>query len=310
MRFRYKDNGEPRGRGAVDLDDDDSADTDPVAISQRRGVPSDAFVVGDGAAGAADSDSTVAKATAKWTADIPSSAQRHIVFMEKPAVSRAYQAKVVRGDMPEQEFWALFLSSSLIGIRQRRRTKTDTARSAEADAMFAPFEAEERRFAALEQAERARAISRDLDVDRFDDHRGAHVLEGHSSASGAPRAMKDGRNAGIDSAAGIRLGRMMNRHGLLVLDEGGVDQWMADAVDVVRPLEDLQVVAEKPFSKLGVASIDELAGGDAVEVAAGAEISHAVYQQFDGWEPDVSRFMKPVPGCAQRLDDLLRCMVP
>lgn len=43
MRFRYKDTGKPRGRGALNLDDYDNADTDPSVIPQLRGVPSDVF---------------------------------------------------------------------------------------------------------------------------------------------------------------------------------------------------------------------------------------------------------------------------
>lgn len=65
---------------------------------------------------------------------------------------------------------------------------------------------------------------RSLYVDRFDYHRGAHVLEVHTSASGAPRGTNDGWTSRIDSAEGTSLGRMMNRHGLLVVDEGGVNQ--------------------------------------------------------------------------------------
>lgn len=309
MRFRYKDNGEPRGRGGLD-DDDDANANDEVAAARRRGVPSDAFVIGDGGAEEAGGISASNAAVAKWTSEVPTSAQRHIVFMDKPAVARAYIAKVDKGTMTETQFWTLFTASSLVGARQRRRTKTDTARSAEADAIFAPYEAEERRYAGKEQAERGRLISRDLDLDHFDDHRSVHVLEGHSSAGGVPGACKDGRNSGFNATAGVRLGRMMNRHGLLVLDGAGVGGWDAEGVDVVRPLEDLQVTSEKTFSKLGVASVAELTGSNGNAIDIELDACRAMSDLFEDWNGDVSRFKSPVEGSAQHLDGLLKSMRP
>lgn len=309
MRWRYKDNGEPRGRGGLDLDEGE--DNQDIEMTGERGVPSDAFVAEDGGPGQDSGFSPSTKATDKWTSNMPTPAQRHIVFMEKPAVARAFNEKVKKGTMGEAQFWTLFIASSLAGRRIGRMTKSDITRTAEADAMFAPFEAAEKRFAPHEAAERARSLAHELDLEHADDHRGVHIQDSHRTEGDAPRGVKRGRDAAAEGSSGLRLMRLVNRHGELVLNEGGVGGWVAEGIDKVRPLEDLELDIEKPFSKLGVKRFrSHSTGEDEHKFHVDLESCRTMNARIAQWIPNVDRFQSSVPGSDSRLEELLESMRP
>lgn len=333
MRYRYKDNGEPRARSGLTIDEDDdpgSADMETtrngtngdecahnaaaiVAAAKRKGVPSDAFVaVGGGADGSGGFGTEVDIST--WTSVIPTSAQRHMVFMGKPAVSRAYRETVGKGNMDEERFWTLFGASSWGKRRASRMTKTDTARTAEADAIFAPFESAERRLAGNEAAKRARLLARELDLAHRDDHRGPHVRDARDGESASMPSMESSRS-GMEASSGLRLVRLVNRHGAMVLDEGGVGTWTTDGVDKARPLEDLLEEQEKPTALLelhGVGGRGEPEERDPSlsKQTLDSETCADVCNWFDGWNADVARFSKPVVKSAEHLSSLLMSMRP
>lgn len=309
MRWRYKDNGEPRGRSGLE-GTDDADEGNSIEMTGERGVPSDAFAVEDGAAGQASGLGAPGDATAKWTSNVPTPAQRHLVFMEKPAVARAYKEKVKGGNMDDKQFWMLFVSSSLAGRRIGRMTKSDTARTAEADAMFAPFEAAEKRLGEKEAAEQARKLAHELDLDHADDHRGVHVQDTHREDSGVSRGIKRGRDTAADASSGLRLMRLVNRHGKLVMDEGGVGGWIAEGIDKVRPLEDLVIDEEKPFSKLGVRGVSGLTGAGDQNIHVDIDLCCAFSSKLSQWNVDVERFRSVVAGSDRRLEELLSSMRP
>lgn len=307
MRWRYKDNGEPRGRGGIELGDDDD-ENDELKMTGVCGVPSEAFEpnASDDVSANVSLNSNGAGSERKlgWASNIPTAAERHLVFMEKPAVGRAYRAKVLNnGAMTEAQFWNLFVSSSLAGRRVGRMTKSDTTRTAEADAMFAPFEVEEKKMAPMEVAERARHLDRDLDLDRADDHRGIHVSDMQRKRGG------DGTSA-ADESSGLRLMRMVNRHGDLLLKEGGIGGWVGDSVAKVRPLEDLQEEAETEFSSIGVQNRTGVVDAQRVADAVLPNVTDGMAGRIRQWDPDVSRFRHPIPGSQGRLIELLNCMKP
>lgn len=337
MRFRYKDSGEPRTRNnpqdSTSSSDDDeqqkSADMS-LKLTGQCGVPSDAF-----GPSAADETSTSTSSTtvSKWISNIPTSSERHLVFMEKPAVARAYRHQVGGNKMTEQQFWMLFVSSSYAGRRVGRMTKSDTTRTAEADAMFSPFEAEEKRLSGTEEAERAKRLAHELDLDRADDHRGAHVNDAHRLQGDVPREMartkrfkSDGDGGGrIGGGEGLRLMRLVNRHGGLVLDEGGIGGWVAQGVDRERPLDDLEEGEEIVVAKLGVrdgiaglmgrgqgnnGSANGSGGGTSAMVKVGWEECREMTHLMNEWQPNVGRFRHEIGGSDRTLKELLSCMKP
>lgn len=309
MRWRYKDNGEPRGRGGLDMDEVD--DNQDIEMTGVRGVPSDAFIAEDGGPGQDSGFGPSGNATAKWTSNMPTPAQRHLVFMEKPAVARAFNEKVKKGNMDEAQFWILFVSSSLAGRRIGRMTKSDTTRTAEADAMFAPFEAAEKRLAPQEAAERARMLAHELDLEHADDHRGVHIQDNHRTEGDAPRGVKRSRDAAAEGSSGLRLMRLVNRHGELVLHEGGVGGWVAERIDKVRPLEDLEFSTEKSFSKLGVKGFTSRSTNEDEQIIhVDLESCRAMSAGIAQWTPNVDRFQSSVPGSDSRLEELLQNMRP
>lgn len=334
MRYRYKENGEPRARSGLAVDDEDDGEAMDIdatgegangdsnaqnvgsiasaaAAARRKGVPSDAFVASKGSI-EGPNGLAVEVDLSTWTSVIPNAGQRHMVFMAKPAVGRAYRETVGKGKMSEERFWQLFSASSWSKRRAGRMTKTDTARTAEADTIFAPFESAERRLADNEATERARHVARELDLAHRDDHRGVHV---HDLRNGEGTSVVVGTTArsGLDCSSGLRLVRLVNRHGSLVLDEGGVGAWEAEGVDKERPLEDLVTEQSRAVTSLElhnsdarVAKQNSATADRVIDVEACADVRN----WFDGWEADVTRFRKPVPAGEARLTELLMSMRP
>lgn len=295
MKYRYKNNGERRGgRGEVEEEGD---------AAKGRGVPSDAFATGMTAVVDVD----------RWEGEIPTAAQRHLVFMAHPAVAAALDAKVPK-EMSEAKVWQLFRESSMgrIGRGGRktvgRLSKLETAVAAEADAVFAGFQAREGELVARDMERRVEDLAREIDMDRFDDHRGAHVTEGHVDAGDAPRAMKQRR--GMPATGGLRLMQMVNRHGTLVVDEGSGAGWAGDSVKG-RPLEDLEVGEGVAFAKIGGVAdpgrMEVVAKGGAEEAA---DVAREVAGAVEMWSGSVVRLASGVEGSAGVLQALLAKMVP
>lgn len=334
MRYRYKDNGEPRSRSGLAVEEENDADamevdtvtegmngndsaqnaisvTAAVAAAKRKGVPSDAFLAPKGTV---DDPNGLAVEldVSTWTSVIPSAGQRHMVFMAKPAVRRAHRETVGKGTMTDERFWQLFSASSWSRRRGGRMTKTDTARTAEADAIFAPYESAERRLAENEAAQRARQVARELDLAHRDDHRCVHVRDlrnGDETGTLTSTIVK----SGLESSSGLRLVRLVNRHGSMVLDEGGVGVWKTEGVDKARPLEDLMAQQSKQITSLEMHSTDARTGKHGpvqAQRVVDAETCGDVRNWFDGWEADVTRFRNPVPAAEERLRGILSSMRP
>lgn len=308
MNYRYNAKGDKRARGtAADLDEDD----EEAERQTKQGVPSDAFTSG----------TNCANDTSTWKTTVPTSAQRHLVFMEQPAVSRALAVKVPK-EMTEEKFWEIFLQSSLAGRRRGsgpggRLSKSETVATAEADAMFAPFQAAESEVEKRETAARVKGLARTLDLGRFDDHRTAHVLEGHVVGGDAPRSMKRQRGGGMPVSTELKLLQMVNRHGTLIVDEGAKDgpNWTEEEERKGRPLEDLEVDEEASFAKLGVTGLSQAVGGAVKSVAAMEDdtaetVARAVGREMEMWNIDVRRMQYSVPGSANVLASLLATMRP
>lgn len=295
MKFRYKANGERRvgrfggggaGGGEGEEDEDEGARRESV-----RGVPSDAYEEGR-------------IDTSGWENGIPSAAQRHLVFMQEGAVKRAYERRV--GEMGEAEFWGYFTQSSM-ARRRNGLSKGETARTAEADAVFAPFQAREEEMEREEMEKRVRMLDREIDMDRFDDHRTAHVMDGRG---GAGEEVGWGRKRKImGMTENLRLMKRVNRHGSLIVRGGG---WKEEG-EKGRPLEDLVGEEEVEFADLGVGESGE--GG--VERGGGGEgrtedegVVIGMGRWMEGWEVNVRRFSGAVEGSGEVLKELVRRMKP
>ena len=245
LKYRYGKDGKARAsRGLSKLDTEDET----IDAEREQGVPSDAYM----------KESKQGIDVSGWNG-IPTPSQRHAVFMEHPAVGRARTDKVPK-EMSEEEFWDVFQASSMVVRRGRNRiSKTDTTRMAEADAVFAPYQAQEKETAKMERSEKVKGLAMDLDLDRFDDHRGSHVMEGHAVGGDAPRQMREqGKGNGKGALSeGLRLMKQMNRHGQLILEsKGRVGNWKEQSMKG-RPLEDLEEEQERKFAKLDVTSPEE-----------------------------------------------------
>lgn len=302
MNYRYTAKGERRARGAgPDVDEEEEM----MQRAGQRGVPSDAFA--SGTSGGADA--------VAWAAPVPSAAERHRVFMQHPSVANALAAKVP-AEMEEAKFWETFRQSSLAGRKRGsgpggRLSKLETILTAEADGMFAPFQAGEGEMEKREREKRVKGLARSLDLGRFDDHRTAHVLEGHVVGGDAPRPMKRQRGRRMPVSSELKLMQMVNRHGALVVQEGAGGSWR-EGGELGRPLEDLQVEEEAKFAKLGVgaASAGVAGGGRKRKGGEGATVGARMAAEMHAWDGDVGRMRGGVDGCAVVLQALLQRMRP
>lgn len=308
VKYRYKDNGEPRGRAGLE---DPAAET--TTVTGHRGVPSDAFVpdeatIAGATHGAAGLGAGAIEAAAVWD-DVPTPAQRHVVFMQNPAVARACR-DLVPSKMTTERFWQMYLYSSLAPRRTRGRiSKTDTAKTAEADAILAPYQAADAETGAREVADRVRGLARELDLGRVDDHRNQHIRDATDIDAEMNKPQPGNRGAALGSS-GLRLVRLVNRHGGLVLEDGGIGEWEPEHVDKTRPLEDLVIEAEKPYAKLGVEKVSGIVGRkhsgyDDVSMESIQETA----AMLEDWDMNLSRFEEPV-GNQDRLKTLLASMRP
>jgi hypothetical protein len=324
MKCKYKPNGQRRGATAAELEG-------ACPVGSSKGVPSAAFTPADGI--------DTAIAGVNWGGDTPGSAERHRIFMDHPAVSLAYRAKVLDAkpgaQMSEAAFWGVYKQSSM-AQRHVHGRKRAAAVATEADAMFAEFHAREQ--VALDAAERRRAAAVDtsINMDRFDDHRQVHVLDAHGGGE-PPRGAKRrrGQSNAAEETRGLELMRKLNMHGAMVLD--GVSNqsssaWREDDEERAHPLRHLEDRPAPVYAQLALE--DERAflaaqsgsgrAGRPVDAATGhrgavhsggsaADLQAAAQCMAGGmahWAPPLSRYDGGKAENGAALDALLAMMKP
>eukprot|EP00177_Eucheuma_denticulatum_P006003 GFKZ01010949.1.p1 GENE.GFKZ01010949.1~~GFKZ01010949.1.p1 ORF type:complete len:443 (-),score=90.20 GFKZ01010949.1:929-2257(-) len=282
MKFRYKANGERKVvKGMMVVDEEDEA----VQRECVQGVPSDAYT----------SERVDPRG---WENGVPNAGQRHMVFMQEGAVRRAYEAKV--GELGKKKFWEYYLGSSYAG-RRGGMSKAESVRTAEADGLFAAFQTGEMEQERKEREERIEGLARGIDLDRFDDHRMAHVLEGREGE-------RERGKVGVVTE-NTKLVQRLNRHGSMIVTGGGWEE--GDEVKKGRPLDDLEVDEGEKFAELGVEEGKSGGGG----VRAGGGRSGGMMRIGEGlveeWGMlDVGRFRGDVGGSGEVLRDLVGRMRP
>eukprot|EP00171_Calliarthron_tuberculosum_P001754 IDg1754t1 len=157
-----------------------------------------------------------------WAGGVPSPAQRHRIFMLLPVAARAHAALVPK-KLAGAAFWSTLAKSTMARkLSKELRLKRNAGTATEADAVFAEFHAGERAAAARDSNAQEAALCRELAMHRFDDHRSAHVLEGHGATGDAPRSATRagaGRAGGnLPASSHLRIMREVNRHGRLIVD--------------------------------------------------------------------------------------------
>lgn len=313
MKCKYRQDGQRRGTTAAEVELDN--------VGTARGVPSSAF----GRPIECDEESGELKWGREGFPPTPSPSERHRIFMEHPPVALAYRAKVLdaaRGArMSDLAFWNVYKQSSM-AQKHVKGTKRAAAIATEADAMFAEFHASQADV--LEREERARSATVDvsLNLSRFDDHRQAHVLEGHATGGDAPHALKKRKKRQISAAEeshGLDLMRKLNAHGSMVM--GGVDSaqhgsWREDANEKSHPLPDLEDRPAVGYAKLQIESEDAfygvIGGSGTRSDAQGAGlqdgrmqgIAAAVSEEFVSRGIAIGRLSVPVEGSGAVLQEV------
>lgn len=286
MKCKFKPNGQRGGPTAAEIEK-------LGEVGASKGVPSAAFVSsvdssGDGI---------------EWRGEVPSSAERHRIFMEFPAVSLAYRAKVLDARpgvrMTEASFWKVYKTSSM-AQRHIKGTKRAAAVATEADAMFAEFTARESKAMQAAEHELATQVDSSINIDRFDDHRQPHVLDARSDALLQPPKQRRGRGNSVGESRGLDLMRKLNTHGSMVLD-GLARQsrfaWREDEDARAHPLRHLEGEATPEYAKLAVQ--DERAflaaqAGRAVQKEQDtnkeelANLALYMSQQMESWDPGLT----------------------
>ncbi|PXF46504.1 hypothetical protein BWQ96_03739 [Gracilariopsis chorda] len=262
MKFRYTPKAEPRNP------------TEPLEhadLLHETGVPSDAFTPSPSCD------------DLKWDT-VPTPAQRHHIFLAFPAVKRAFLQRNATFD--DHHLWALFSASSMAPRSARVRSKRDTVRAGEADAFFAPYQAREAERAQKEREQSVRNLHSDIAINRFDDHRTEHVQDPHPP-----------KRARVSDA--LRLMRMVNTHGSMIVGEGWKDT-------LERPLEDLVDQPPRPFTKLAVQESATKREAHAIDHGIALAFSDAMTH----WSADVARFSEPIHTSGQILHKLVKSMRP
>uniref|UniRef100_A0A7S0ZEV1 BSD domain-containing protein n=1 Tax=Timspurckia oligopyrenoides TaxID=708627 RepID=A0A7S0ZEV1_9RHOD len=137
----------------------------------------------------------------------------HQIFVENPAVHRAYRAMVPR-KMSEERFWKRYV--------ERRVMQSSGGRGGEHDRtdLFAKFELEAEKEAKREVLERAQDLKvLELQLDRRDEYKSVYNSGAHADDGSSVNAMAV---AGKQRDKFLPLVRRFNRHGALVLDTQGV----------------------------------------------------------------------------------------
>ncbi len=337
MRFKYKPSGErrPTAGPSADEEPEDNAPAPPDApppdapppLGKRKGVPSDAFSTSTDCAmdttswtDAFSTDTDCAMGTTISTHELPTPAQQHRIFMEFPAVALAHK-RLVPGERSELDFWRCFLASSMTAkLSKDPRVWDNGATATEADAVFAEFQTQERREAELDRVRRAAKLSPVIDLDKFDDHRSPHVLEGHGGTGDAPRPEKEVVGRDLPMTSHLRIMREVNRHGQLIVDADNrgktFEPWAPREEDRGAPMEDLMEAEEPRFATLAVGAIKKAASvfrggtddGDGMQVDT--DQMHEFVAGLSHWEADTARLIYPIPAAGSALIELLSQMRP
>lgn len=244
MNVKYKPNGQRRGATAADLELADG-------IGSCKGVPSASFIPVDAEA---TKDMEV-----KWIGDVPNPGERHRIFMEHPAVSLAYRAKVLDSRagarMSDTDFWTVYKQSSM-AQKHVKGTKRAAVVATQADALFATYHAREDDAAEAAERRRVASMASSINMDRFDDHRQIHVEDAHR-AGDAPMAKRVRGNSNVASQRrGLELMRKLNTHGTMVLDgvsfEAG-NSWREEKdAESIPALSHLKGAVEPTYTKLAL----------------------------------------------------------
>lgn len=299
MKCKFKQNGQRGSATAAEIEG-------PSDVGISQGVPSAALV------SVVDASSDGGEIA--WGGDTPSSAQRHRIFMEHPAVSLAYRAKVLDAAsgarMTESSFWGVYKRSSM-AQRHMKGAKRAAAVATEADAMFAEFTAKEDIELEAAEQKRAKKVDSSLNIDRFDDHRQLHVQDARADALLRLLKPKRGRSSAPGESRGLDLMRKLNTHGSMVLD--GVAQqsssaWREDEDARAHPLRHLEGTPIPEYTKLALRderafleaqTCGPPASGNKVDIdnskrcVGQQELEEATLhmsQQLKGWDPDLSTF--------------------
>jgi hypothetical protein len=323
MRCKYKPNGQRKGATAAELELTDDG-------GSRQGVPSAAFIPVD-----ADATKDI---PINWVGDTPSAGERHRIFMDHPAVSLAYRAKVLDAPagarMSDTSFWGVYKQSSM-AQKHVKGTKRAAAVATEADAMFAEYHAQEDLSVKAAEQKRATAVDLSLNMDRFDDHRQVHVMDAYGSGD-APETAKrrqGQRNAAAESR-GLELMRKLNMHGTMVLDGVTISPtraWREDDDTRAHPLRDLEGRAAPVFTKLaleneeaflaahssggrttnsdpGVSTASANDGEQEKEICSLQNAARLLHESLVGWVPSSQHLENKKNN--KLLDGLLRSMKP
>lgn len=315
-KLKYKPNGQRRGATAAELET-------ATGVGVEKGVPSTAFVTTE--------EITRPVNAPPFEGETPTAAERHRTFMDHPAVSLAYRAKVLDASpgarMSEKAFWSVYMQSSM-AQRHVKGTKRAAKVATEADVMFAEFHAAEH--FAMEAAEQARAAAVDasINMDRFDGHRQVHVRDAHDVGTGMASSKRMRRNEtnATGETRGLGLMRKLNMHGTMALDglSGGVSAAWREADDLrAHPFRHLEGEVAPAYAKLALeneeAFLAAQAGvdvgsnggisGQRDAVAAGGErpsnLASLVSSQFSDWTPHLFQFGNGMEQNKATLDDLL-----
>ena len=331
MRYKYKPNGELRP-AASRTGEEECEETGGVANSstakrtgERRGIPSDAFTT-SGPDGALDISS--------WPNTIPTPAERHRAFMAFPAVRSAYTA-LIPGSMSEEKFWEYFRDSSMASkYMKNKSSRRSMATATAADTVFAEFQAMESNQLEEERRSRAANLDKQIDLDKFDDHRSIHVLEGHGDTGDAPRPLKRQRAGALAGSSNLDIMRQVNRHGQLIVDNTAMNasgrrkelqtqSWQPEEEDKGRPLEDLITDEEPRFAKLAVTtdmarpraiSKSAESGAKAPKGQAENEVLGEQAMNFasnlTAWKLNTSRLLRTIPSASTTTAELMAGMRP
>lgn len=281
MKYRYKPNCELRANGK------EVEGENPIE-AKDLGVPANVFSVRKG----------IPVNVSDW-GKIPTPAQQHVAILEHPSVARARKALVKQ--IGEERFWEMFRWSSM--AQHKTLSRAETSQMAEADNLFAPYLAREREMEQQERELRVKGLYKGLDLGHSDDHRSVHVLDGHTMG-GEARPAK--RSRGPDTTA-LRLLKTVNRHASLIVEEGNVANWR-DEANSARPLEDLEDQEEPEYAKFDMEAKRQGSAPSKRKKVVMGSVVQAVWTELENWEPDLSRFARPITGTGKELETIIKKM--
>lgn len=303
MRWRYDQRGQKRKLWG---------DEEVGEVSGRKGMSS---ALGADAVDVDENDPSTNGSTKKIKMNM---AKKHEIFVEFPAVERAFKALVPK-KLSEVKFWENFFTSSMF-----RKDQASIGIN-KADELFAPFEAQEAALFDKEIHERGRALDPELNIDRFDDHRLPHVLGGQGENQQTLNIPGAQPSLHVPSS-NLLLMRRVNRHGTLVVNQSAeethgntehhsLEAWHEDEQQKQHPLPDLEKDEAGNFAPLTIKNqkvfFEAQAAKDPEETAEAASLTPQVRSLAEmtlQWVPDLERWTKPCDVSAATLNSILASM--